>query len=66
MGSRLSEGQTWIKLTSVLCLQVILMVIVKLDLVFNLSGEFGELYVALYLSSCALPGQQVRKVYGSG
>ena len=34
----------------------------KLDLVFNLSGEFGELYVALYLSSCALPGQQVRKV----
>jgi len=34
----------------------------KLDLVFNLSGEFGEVYVALYLSSCALPGQQVRKV----
>ena len=34
----------------------------KLDLLFNLSGEFGELYVALYLSSCALPGQQVRKV----
>jgi putative lipoprotein len=34
----------------------------KLDLVFNLSGEFGELYVALYLSSCALPGQLVRKV----
>ena len=32
------------------------------DLVFNLSGEFGEVYVALYLSSCALPGQQVRKV----
>ena len=34
----------------------------KLDLVFNLSGEFGEVYVALYLSSCALPGQLVRKV----
>ena len=34
----------------------------KLDLLFNLSGEFGELYVALYLSSCALPGQLVRKV----
>ena len=34
----------------------------KLDLVFNLSGMFGEVYVALYLSSCALPGQQVRKV----
>ena len=34
----------------------------KLDLVFNLSGVFGEVYVALYLSSCALPGQQVRKV----
>lgn len=34
----------------------------KLDLVFNLSGMFGEVYVALYLSSCALPGQLVRKV----
>ena len=34
----------------------------KLDLVFNLSGVFGEVYVALYLSSCALPGQLVRKV----
>lgn len=34
----------------------------KLDLVFNLSGVFGEVYVVLYLSSCALPGQQVRKV----
>ena len=34
----------------------------KLDLLFNLSGEFGEVYVALYLSSCALPGQLVRKV----
>lgn len=34
----------------------------KLDLVFNLSGVFGEVHVALYLSSCALPGQLVRKV----
>ena len=34
----------------------------KLDLDFNLSGVFGEVYVALYLSSCALPGQLVRKV----
>ena len=34
----------------------------KLDLLFNLSGEFGEVYVDLYLSSCALPGQLVRKV----
>ena len=34
----------------------------KLDLVFNLSGVFGEVHVVLYLSSCALPGQLVRKV----
>ena len=34
----------------------------KLDLVIDFASDTGEFNVVLFLSSCALPGQPVRKV----